>query len=269
MSARRILAPHVSVAIAALCALLLCMVQAHAATPAGKPRAAASAAVDAPPAPAIGEHGMVLFGERNLLVANLPSYAAPHDYQVVTQVWIQDPRIAKQVMAELDAGIQITLQTERIDLLGLDPAAAKPLPGFIARLYRGHYAYGGTLWLESVYFETMQTMVFRKLSAKAPRQKRMEYFAIPDGGSTYLIHRIGGSPSFVQIAIAGSGRRGGGGARRSKGGGKSGGGMYSLTTPGEDRASAALGPADWTDSFLRSKGWSALEMVYFDPAGLR
>ena len=63
----------------------------------------AGAAAAGKPGPTWGSHGMALFGGKEALYAShLPMFHAPHDYQVVLQVHIADPKLDAALRQRLD-----------------------------------------------------------------------------------------------------------------------------------------------------------------------
>jgi hypothetical protein len=194
-----------------------------------------------------------------LFASHLPLYAHPHDWQVLLRLRVRDAALARAIRTELRAGHQLTLEPERFDLLRLEPSAHAPLKRFKGRLYRGHFERGGTLW-QDTEFEVERTLVFRRLSADAPKPEQMQYFAFRDRGIVYLVHRIHGRPDFDHIVSV---RGGGLGAlpRTAL--------PNTISLARGDRIESALGRVFDDTAWLAGRRWRDLREIYFETADLR
>lgn len=98
-------------------------------------------------APALGSHGMAVFGGRHgLYASHLPMFHAPHDHQVLLRFHLADAAADQALRERLATHPALwTLDPEPFDLLRLRPGHAQPLRHFQARLFEGHFERGGRL----------------------------------------------------------------------------------------------------------------------------
>lgn len=129
------------------------------------------------PAPAMGTHGMLLFGGRDgLFASHLPMFHPPHDAQVVLAITLDDPALQRRIGATLARKpTPWTLVPERFDLRRLAPDAAEPLRHFRADIVEGHFERGGTLRHRGVAVTIAAVPVYRTLDPHPRRAARVEY----------------------------------------------------------------------------------------------
>src|SRR5712672_424876 len=91
-----------------------------------------------------GTHGMLLFGDAVLYVSHLPMFHAPHDYQSIVAIKVDDAGTAAyRAQRKGSKELVYTLVPEKLVLPVFGAATpAKPFR-FHADLVRGHFERGG------------------------------------------------------------------------------------------------------------------------------
>jgi hypothetical protein len=159
--------------------------------------AAASASSNA----SFGLHGMALFGGKDALYAShLPMFHAPHDYQVVLRVRLQDAKLDKLLRARLDGNTALwTISPENFELDRLAPGAAKPLMRFKGDIVLGHFEQGGkTQWVGTTVV-VEKVVLFRQLAPDYKQSAAAHYLQLGSGANRYLVKEIDSRPDFDHI----------------------------------------------------------------------
>lgn len=161
----------------------------------------AGAAAAAENGPTWGTHGMALFGGKEALYAShLPMFHAPHDYQVVLQVHIADPKLDAALRQRLDGKTALwTIDPEKFELNRLAPHAAAPVREFKADLVDGHFERGGKTQYAGATVVVDKVLVYRQLSADAARRDSARYVQLGSGKQRYLVKEIDSRPDFDHI----------------------------------------------------------------------
>lgn len=161
----------------------------------------AGAAVAAPQGVTYGTHGMALFGGKDALYAShLPMFHAPHDYQVVLQVRIADPKLDAALRRRLNGKTALwTIDPEKFELDRLAPNASAPLREFKADLVDGHFERGGKTQYAGATVLVDKVLMFRKLSADAAKRDKARYVQLGSGQRRYLVKEIDSRPDFDHI----------------------------------------------------------------------
>jgi hypothetical protein len=165
----------------------------------------AGAAAAAKPGPTWGSHGMALFGGKEALYAShLPMFHAPHNYQVVLQVHIADPKLDAALRQRLDGKTALwTIDPEKFELSRLAPSAAAPVREFKADLVDGHFERGGQAQYKGATVVVDKVLMFRQLSGEPINRDRARYVQLGSGKQRYLVKEIDSRPDFDHIvAIA-------------------------------------------------------------------
>lgn len=162
---------------------------------------AAVPALAATPGPTYGQHGMALFGGKDgLYTSHLPMFHAPHDYQVVLQVHLADPRLDAEVRKRLDGKTALwTVAPEKFDIDRLQPGTTAPLQRFQADLVLGHFEQGGKTTYRSATVVIDKVLLFRKLSPEVKTTAVARYVQVGNGTQRYLIKEIDSRPDFDHI----------------------------------------------------------------------
>jgi len=151
--------------------------------------------------PTYGEHGMALFGGKDgLYTSHLPMFHAPHDYQVVLQVRLADPRLDAAVKQRLDGKTALwTVAPEKFELERLQPGTPAPLQRFQADLVLGHFEQGGQTMYRRATVVIDKVLLFRKLSSEVKTRAVARYVQVGNGTQRYLIKEIDSRPDFDHI----------------------------------------------------------------------
>lgn len=151
--------------------------------------------------PTWGTHGMALFGGREALFAShLPMFHAPHDYQVILQVRLADPKLDAALRARLDGKTALwTIEPDKFELDRLAPGAAMPLRDFNANLVQGHFEQGGRTQYRKVSVVVEQVVLFRRLSPQTLENASARYMQVGTGRQRFLVKTIDSRPDFDHI----------------------------------------------------------------------
>lgn len=150
-----------------------------------------------------GRHGMLLFGGDSLYLSHLPMYACPHNFQVLLEVG-------------LDEKARDTLRADRArhgdGMYTFDPAffpidELEPHDGVPARtsfdgtLVRGHFERGGVPIGAEVRVDIRRVVFYSQLDIEAKPEpgRPLRYLAFGKSDRMYLVHELGGRPSFDQV----------------------------------------------------------------------
>ena len=158
-------------------------------------------AAAAPQGVTYGTHGMALFGGKDALYAShLPMFHAPHDYQVVLQVRIADPKLDAALRQRLDGTTALwTIDPEKFELDRLAPNASAPVRAFKASLVEGHFERGGKTQYAGATVVVDKVLMFRKLSPDAAKRDNARYVQLGSGTRRYLVKEIDSRPDFDHI----------------------------------------------------------------------
>ena len=148
-----------------------------------------------------GEHGMALFGGHDgLYAAHLPMFHAPHDYQVLLQLHIADPKTDAALRRRLDGKPLLwTLSPEKFELDRLAPQAAQPLTQFKADLVQGHFEQNGKTQFAGATVVIDKVLIYRQLSPEQKTSASARYLSIGKGRQRYLVKEIDSRPDFDHI----------------------------------------------------------------------
>ena len=162
---------------------------------------AGSAAAASPHGATYGTHGMALFGGNDALYAShLPMFHAPHDYQVLLQVRVADPKLDAALRQRLDGKTELwTINPDKFELNRLAPTAAAPLREFKADLVDGHFERGGQAQYAGITVVVDKVLMFRQLSPDAARRDSARYVQLGTGKQRYLVKEIDSRPDFDHI----------------------------------------------------------------------
>jgi len=148
-----------------------------------------------------GSHGMALFGGmEGLYASHLPMFHAPHDYQVILQVHIDDKATDAALRKRLDGKDALwTIDPEKFELSSLAPEAKAPRRQFTADLVQGHFERGGSTQYKSAKVVIDKVLVFRQLDDKPRDASLARYMQVGSGAQRFLVKEIDTRPDFDHI----------------------------------------------------------------------
>lgn len=141
-------------------------------------------------------HGMLLFGQTKFYLSHLPMFHAPHDYQLLLEVELdeQSKNIYRNSLAQFSERVY-TIVPPRAVLEDLARVGAQ----FSVDLYRGHFERGGDK-ISSGTIVTVTKLIFvAKLKEDTAIATSSQYLLFGSPGEYFLAHKIGGAPNFDQI----------------------------------------------------------------------
>ena len=142
-------------------------------------------------------HGMLIFGQDVFYAAHLGMFAAPHDYQGLFRLKLDDKsaQLFKKDQLAHPEYTTYTIQPEPFIL----PDMVKTPRHFKAKLFRGHFERGGELIAESIDIVFEKIVIFKKFDLKAPREKALKCLIVGSGKERFAVHLISAKPDFDQI----------------------------------------------------------------------
>lgn len=140
-------------------------------------------------------HGMLLFGQEAVYASHLPMFHAPHDYQVILKLGLQDGKTlaAYEAAKKSFSGI-FTLVPGVMDLSAVISGAKTE---FSAEIFKGHFEQGGVS-LGKLNVSVEQVIYSSKLNAQ-PSGEPSKYLVFGSGGEYFAAHLIDGKPNFDAI----------------------------------------------------------------------
>lgn len=153
-----------------------------------------------------GEHGMVLFGDRDgLYASHMPMFHAPHDAQVILAIHFALAKDDKAVRTRLQRHPGLwTIVPQEFDLNRLAPTARYPMMDMSADIVRGHFERGGKILRKNLPIHIDRVIVYRKLDP-APRAATQSSYIVLDHEQNrqqhFLVHVIDARPDFDHIAL--------------------------------------------------------------------
>jgi hypothetical protein len=148
-----------------------------------------------------GEHGMALFGgKEGLYASHLPMFHAPHNYQVLLQVHIADPKLDAALRQRLNGKTALwTIAPEKFELNRLAPGAAQALKQFKADLVLGHFEQGGKTQYAGAVVVVDKVIMFRQLDDQQRNQATARYVQLGTDAQRFLVKEIDSRPDFDHI----------------------------------------------------------------------
>lgn len=136
-------------------------------------------------------HGMLLFGDKVTYASHLPMFHAPHDYQVILKLSLNDTAYdaAKKSSKEI-----FTLVPEAMDLTKIISGEMK---SFKADIYQGHFEKGGTK-IGPVKVLVEDVVFAKKLDSQMTGLEN-KYLLFGEANEYFAAHLIYGKPNFDAI----------------------------------------------------------------------
>jgi hypothetical protein len=156
-----------------------------------------------------GMHGMLLVGADPVYLAHLPMFMAPHNYQVILKVSLEDDVSRKlgDFRAHFGRDAFFTVAPEMFAITDLAPSdPAQPArTEFRADLVRGHFEHGGDVISANTLVRVEDVVLFRELPAGPVEEARrgdLKYLLFGDAGrELFLAHSITQPPDFDQVLL--------------------------------------------------------------------
>lgn len=148
-----------------------------------------------------GARGMTVFGTGpDCYLASRPSYQAPHDFQVLLSVEL-DERGTRALDTDRRLGYDgaHVFEPQRFSIAELDPAGPRPRTEFRGTLVRGRPERGGIAIARDVTATVRTVVYFAELEPDQRGSEVLTHLCFGRPGRLYLAHRIARRPSFDQI----------------------------------------------------------------------
>ena len=143
-------------------------------------------------------HGMLLVGTNALYVSHLPMFHAPHDYQALAEVALQDGAGDARARYVADKARTHSPLYTLVPAPGVLTAMMQPGSHFAADLYRGHFERGGTPILTGLTATVRRVIHFRQFTPGGVPQVP-KYLLFGTAGETFAAHWISAAPDFDQV----------------------------------------------------------------------
>ncbi len=165
----------------------------------------ASAIAQTNPSDTFGFHGMVLFGEKNTYVSHLPMFHAPHNYQAVFKVIVDESTEGGAAYKEMkSAGETGLFSIAPSELFELKKMIDGEINEFTADVYQGHFEKQGAVKLGPAKIKVLKTVFSKDINGLAvggPRwieQKYIVFGSLADA-ELYGLHEVTTKPSYDAI----------------------------------------------------------------------
>ena len=153
--------------------------------------------------PPIGVHGMLLVGEAPIYLSHLPMFMAPHNYQVILEVSLDDEasRRLHDFRAHFGRDFLFTVKPETFSITDLlpDDAGRPVLTSFAAEVVKGHFEKGGDVIAEQATVQVDNVIHFDELGRADSKSTDLQYILFGTGQQFFLAHWITRPPDFDQV----------------------------------------------------------------------
>jgi hypothetical protein len=153
-----------------------------------------------------GVHGMLLFGDEVVYLSHLPMFAAPHNFQVLLEVELNDVARETYLADRHVAPVGIyTFVPEPFPIVELDSRADGPARTSIdGTIFRGHFERGGVSIAEGVVAEVRRVVHFSELDigATRPQDPELTYLCFGRARRLHLAHEVTARPDFDHVLTA-------------------------------------------------------------------
>ncbi len=167
----------------------------------GMPMPASAPGPDRQP-PTMGTHGMLLVGQETIYLSHLPMFMAPHNFQAILEVTLNDDarRLLGDSRAHFGPDALYTCKPADFpiaDLVSSGPGL--PLRSFKGDLYRGHFERGGTVIAPAASVHVEAVVYFAELTSAVSKSAELVYLLFGKGKEFFLAHWITQPPDFDQV----------------------------------------------------------------------
>lgn len=147
-------------------------------------------------------HTSVLVGVDELFMSHLPLYGAPHNFQAIFRVTLdqasKDTYNADQIATGEPLYTFFPGQFSFSDLIDeLETTGSFDIPN--SRIFRGHAERGGTQITNNSTFTVTKALHFRVINPNDADPADGRYLLFGAGDEAFVAHRIAGRPDFDQI----------------------------------------------------------------------
>jgi hypothetical protein len=155
------------------------------------------------PEPPVGVHGMLLVGEAPIYLSHLPMFMAPHNYQIILKVQLDDEAAGRlhDFRAHFGRDFMFTVKPETFTVTDLvpDDDGQAALTSFDAELVKGHFEKGGDPIAEHARVTVADVVHFQELGQADSKSIDLEYILFGAGEQFFLAHWITRPPDFDQV----------------------------------------------------------------------
>ncbi len=146
----------------------------------------------------VGAHGMVVFGSGSTVYfSHIPMFASPHDVQLVFEGTLSGP--PGTALPTTFADRLYTFQPARFSLDALRSGSLRTITG---TLFTGNFEDGGRPLARSIRVTARRVLLNHVLKIQDPVAPALHYFAVGTPDQAFLVHLLGGPPSFDQVLVA-------------------------------------------------------------------
>ncbi|WP_318849125.1 hypothetical protein [Chryseobacterium sp. JV558] len=145
-----------------------------------------------------GIHGMVLLGDDTQYASHLPLFYAPHDYQVILKIQLDQTstlNYKKDQLTHPEVKLY-TIEPEKFVL----PGIMNDIKTFKANIYRGHFERGGELIIKDAQVEITKVLYFHQLNKDKSEGQPCHYILFGDQKQQFLAHQILNRPDFDELS---------------------------------------------------------------------
>jgi hypothetical protein len=156
-------------------------------------------------------HGMLVFGQHQILMSHLPMFHAPHDFQIVLTVRLRAEESDPEALYFEDRA----KSGEKVYTWVPDPFvlqelfAPEPRRTMTGVLFRGHFERGGTqLTTSPVTAEVIRVVYARRFTPEAETADAPQYLLVGSQEEQFAVHVVTRPPDFdlvigAQVLAAG------------------------------------------------------------------
>jgi hypothetical protein len=150
-----------------------------------------------------GVHGMLLVGQEPIYLSHLPMFMAPHNYQVILKVHLDDEAngTLRNFRAHFGPDSRYTVKPEVFSITDLIPndTGTAARTSFAAELVKGHFEKGADVIAEHATVHVDEVVHFQELGRVDEKSTDLEYLLFGAGEQFFLAHWITRPPDFDQI----------------------------------------------------------------------
>jgi hypothetical protein len=146
-------------------------------------------------------HGMLIVGDETFYLSHLPTFMAPHDYQVLMRASLSkldDFLVDRQTTGATVYTLKPNIPFMIPDLVSTDPATP-PLRTFQGTIFRGNFFKGEGVVITSDVRVDIEAVLHLRQYTPAAEDDRLEYLIFGPDGSRFASRYIKKPPDFDQM----------------------------------------------------------------------